>query len=234
MGSKTMALIPAYNEELTIASVIKGVKKYVKKRLINKILVVDDASTDRTAEIARKAGADVITHVINRGYGGAQRTGQKIALMEGYDYIVQLDGDGQHNPKYIPKLLETLKNNDYDMVLGSRFLNQSYRNFSFTRRMGIKFFTWLTTFSVNNARITDITSGYKVYKTDILKKLSRSSDRHPAVEQMMEMIKKGVKIKEVSVVMPLRKKSESHLNRKNFILYPFRIMFLIIKVILFR
>ena len=99
--------------------------------------------------------------------------------------------------------------------------------------MGIKFFTGVVNMFANT-NLTDVTSGFKVYKTESLKKLSPYSDKHPAVEQILEAAKKDFKIKEVSVVMSTRKRGESHLNLENFILYPLRAIEAILKVLIFR
>lgn len=230
---KTIAVIPAYNEEETIGDVIKEVKKYMEEGLIQKIVVVDDCSEDRTPEIARSFGVEVVSHVVNRGYGAAQRTGHRIAIEKNFDYVIQIDADGQHDPRYIPILIETMKKGNYDIVLGSRFLNKSYKEYVFTRILGIKFFTLIVNF-LGSVNLTDVTSGYKIYKVSTLKKLSRTSDKHPAVEQMLEISRKKMKIKEISIEMPLRKRGESHLNLKTYILYPFRVLETMFTVILFR
>lgn len=224
---RVIALIPAYNEEETIGGVIKDVKKYV-----NDIVVIDDVSKDNTVKIARESGVNVVEHKINRGYGAAQRTGHTIAMRENFDYVIQIDGDGQHDPKYIPLLLEAAQEG-YDIVLGSRFLNISHKKYSFTRRLGIKFFTFLVNF-LSSANITDVTSGFKVFKVESLKKLSRTSDRHPAVEQMLEASRMGFKIKEISIEMPPRKKGESLFNMRTFIMYPIRMIETVLRVLLFR
>lgn len=223
---KVCAVIPAYNEAATIGNIIQETKKYV-----DKVFIVDDASADNTAEVARESGAEVIRHNINRGIGAAQRTGYTVAMSDGFDYIVQLDADGQHDPKYIPILLEAAQ--DCDMIVGSRYLNESYKQYHFVRRAGISFFTFVVN-TLTPTDITDVTSGYRVYKVESLKKLCRISDRHWAVEQTLEAAKKGMKIKEVSIEMPVRNSGTSQLNLMRFASYPFRMIDTVLKVILFR
>ncbi|MDN5319832.1 MAG: hypothetical protein PWP49_252 [Thermococcaceae archaeon] len=111
---KTLIVIPAYNEELTIGSVVALAKKY------GDVLVVDDGSKDRTSEIAQNAGAIVIRHDVNKGKGAALKTGFGYALANGYDVVVTLDADGQHN---IPLLLKPILKGEADLVIGSRYLN---------------------------------------------------------------------------------------------------------------
>jgi len=227
-GVRACAVIPAYNEAKTIGRVIQETKKYV-----NAVFVVDNGSIDNTAEVACANCADVIPYLAIRGYGAAQYIGHETAIRNGYDYIVQLDADGQHDPKYIPLLLEVACNNNCDIVLGSRFLDNNHRNLSFVRQIGIVFFSRIISL-LGHTKITDVTSGFKVYKISSLKKLSRPCNTHPALEQMMEIAKKGMKIMEVAVEMPARNNGKSHLSLGKFILYPVRGIFSIIKVMLFR
>lgn len=228
---RIIAVMPAHNEEKTIASVIKEIEKY---REIEKILVVDDGSNDSTAKIAHALGADVVRHVINMGYGGSQRTGQNVAIIECFDYVIQIDADGQHDPKYIPKFIDAIKKHpEVDLIIGSRFLNESHKEFSLVRQSGIKFFSAIVGI-FGKVNVTDVTSGFKVYKVESLKRLSRTSDKHPAVEQVLEMARKKMKIMEISIEMPVRKKGRSQFNIKTFILYPLRMVEVLLKVLIFR
>jgi len=196
---KILVIIPGYNEGRTIAKVIKKTKKYVED-----IIVIDDGSVDDTFNQAKKAGAGVIRHTLNKGVGAAQRTGYIYGIRNNYDYLIQLDADEQHNPDYIPKMLDIAYKKDYDVIIGSRFLTKSYKDYSFIRKTGIRFFTGFVNL-IAGIKVTDVTSGYKLIKVDKLKKLSRTSDLHPAVEQMLDMHKKKLRIKEIPMVMPLRK-----------------------------
>jgi glycosyltransferase involved in cell wall biosynthesis len=225
---KVCAVIPAYNEAATIGEVIRETKKY-----IDTIFVVDNGSTDNTAEIARDRGAQVIDCSAKRGYGAAQYAGQQVAMQNGFDYILQVDADGQHDPIYIPKLLEAAQSGDYDIVLGSRFLGDSYKNLSLVRKIGIVFYSKVVSF-LGRAKITDVTSGFKVYKASSLRKLSKPSDVNPAVEQMLEIAKRGMTIKEIAVEMPARSAGESDFDSTKFALYPFKAIWLILKVMLSR
>jgi len=225
---KICAIIPACNEVETVGEIVRQTKEYVTD-----IFVVDNCSNDETAEVARQNGARIIPHPDKRGYGAAQYAGHMFAIHEGYDYILQLDADGQHDPKYIPKLLEAMQNGDYDIVLGSRFLTGSYKNLSFVRTIGIIFFSRVVSF-LGHTTITDVTSGFKIYKVSSLQLLSKPSDINPAVEQMMEIAKKGMKIGEVPIEMLARNASTSHLNLGRFAMYPFRGLWAVAKVMLFR
>ena len=224
---KVIALIPAFNEEKTLAGVIAGVQEYV-----GEVVVVNDGSSDATAEVARKEGAIVLSHVLNRGVGAAQSTGYHYGIEKGYDFIVQVDGDGQHNPRYIPELLKVVTSG-YDMVIGSRFLNPSFRHYSLIRRKGVPFLSRLTNL-LAGLTVTDVTSGFRVYRVKKLQELSRHQDRHWAVEQTLEAARKGWRIKEISVEMPTRQIGETQFNVKTILLYPVRVLEAILKILIFR
>ncbi len=225
---KVCAVIPAFNEGATVGNIVRETKKY-----IDDVFVVNNGSTDNTSYVAQEYGAKVIDYFVKRGYGASQYAGQQFALQEGYDYILQLDADGQHNPVYIPKLIESMQDGDYDIVLGSRFLTTSYKNLSFMRKAGIVFFS-KTISLLGHTKVTDATSGFKIYRATSLQKLSKPSDINPAVEQMMEIAKRRMKIKEIPIEMPIRNTGNSHLSPIKFSLYPFRAAWHILKVFLFR
>ncbi len=222
---KVCAVIPALNEAETIGKIVRETGKY-----IDDIFVVDNGCNDGTAEIARQNGAEVIQYDEKQGYGAAQYAGQQAAIERGFHYILQIDGDGQHKPQFIPQLVLTAVNGNYDLVLGSRFLTDSYKKFSFTRRAGIRFFSRVVSI-LGRTNVTDVTSGFKVYKASSLRQMRRPCDRHPAIEQVLSMAKHKMKIKEVPVEMRDRKNGHSHLSLKRFIMYPVRAMSLILTVL---
>lgn len=223
---RTVAVVPAYNEASTIGSVIERTSEHV-----DKVVVVDDGSTDETAEIAREYGATVITHAINTGVGGAVRTGYLYAIRHDYDFVVQVDADGQHDPSYIPKLLETARDND--MVIGSRYLNESYKEYSLVRNLGIRFFTWVVNV-VGGVEITDVTSGYRVYRVDRLREILHRSDKHWAVEQTLAAARNDLRMQEVSVKMPTRDEGDSQFTLETFVLYPLRMADVVFRILIFR
>jgi glycosyltransferase involved in cell wall biosynthesis len=130
-------IIPAYNEATRVGDVVRRLLAY------GEVLVVDDGSVDATADVARKAGAVVYRHAVNRGQGAALRTGTEAALRRGADVVVHMDADGQHDPDALPKVLAPLAAGRVDIVLGSRFLGEAPQGMPFTRRVliaGIKQF----------------------------------------------------------------------------------------------
>lgn len=223
---RTVAVIPAYNESGTIASVVTGASEHV-----DEVVVVDDGSEDETADVAREHGATVVQHVVNTGVGGAVRTGYRYAIRHDYDFVVQVDGDGQHDPAYVPMLLDAAE--DHDMVIGSRYLNESYREYSAVRQAGISFFTFVVN-SLGGLDITDVTSGFRVYRVSTLAEIIHRSDDHWAVEQTLEAARNGQRVTECSVEMPTRSEGESQFSLETLLLYPIRMLDVVVRVLIFR
>jgi glycosyltransferase involved in cell wall biosynthesis len=223
----TLAIIPAYNEENSIADIVEKTKAYV-----DKVIVIDDASTDDTKAIASEVADGVVSHPKNMGVGGAVHTGYLVAIEEGFDVVIQIDGDGQHDPSYIPEMLEKIDEDDADMVIGSRWLNESYQDYSLIRRAGIRFFTFEAN-TLGGLDITDVTSGFRAYRTSMLTELGRPENSHWALEQTIEAAKSGFNIEEVSVPMPPATEG-SQFDLETFLKYPPRMVFITLKVLLFR
>jgi len=152
-----VAAIPAFNEERTIAKLVLEAQKHV-----DVVLVCDDGSTDSTAEIAERMGADVIRHDRNLGYGAALKTLFGVARELDADVLVTLDGDGQHDPCEIPSLVEPVLEDKADVVLGSRFLNSKENGVPRYRRWGIRLISKLTG-AASNHTFLDAQSGFRVY-----------------------------------------------------------------------
>ncbi len=177
------------------------------------ILVVNDCSADHTSEVAHTAtNAKVIDLPCNLGIGGAIQTGFKYAMNGGYEYAVQIDGDGQHVPGEVRKLFAMMEQNRCDMVIGSRFLGVDSFQTTWCRRMGIKVFYWLFRTLVH-VRITDSTSGFRLYNRKSLAVLSRyySSD-YPEPDAIVLLKKYGLKIGEVGVEMRAREYGRSSIT----------------------
>lgn len=158
-----VACIPAYNEERSIGSVVIRTMRHV-----DRVLVCDDGSADLTGEIAGGLGAIVIRHERNRGYGVSIRRLFAEALRLGAEVVVTLDGDGQHDPAEIPRLVERLAAGDADIVIGSRFIEGGRSEAPGWRRAGIRLITGLAS---NGLEVTDAQSGFRAYSRRALEKL---------------------------------------------------------------
>jgi len=162
-----LVAIPAYNEEVAIGSVVARAKVYA-----DKVIVVDDGSKDKTAEVARLVGAEVITHAKNGGYGAAIRTCFNTAKKYNADVMVILDADGQHSPSDIPLLMEEMKNSGADIVIGSRFLNgnSAKGNIPAYRKVGMKVLDMATAMS-SGLNVTDTQSGFRAYSRNAIRNI---------------------------------------------------------------
>ncbi len=185
-------VIPAYNEEKTVGAVVREAKRY------GKVLVIDDASRDKTSEMARRAGALVVRHSANRGLGAALRTGFDKALKMKADVVVTIDADGQHRPDEIKHFLGLI-NNGYDFVLGSRDL----RKYPFVKKFGNFFLNNATNF-VSGTNLKDTESGFRAFRASALKKLYLKSERYEiAVEIVFEVGRNKLKYVNVPITSPL-------------------------------
>jgi glycosyltransferase involved in cell wall biosynthesis len=158
--SQKLAVVPAYNEAESVATVVRKLQAHAPDY---DILVVDDGSTDATPKIAEEAGARVLRLPFNLGIGGAVQSGFRFALENSYDYAVQVDADGQHDPREIRRLEEAMSRERVDMVCGSRFLTKDHKYPApISRRTGIHLFAFLLSRFVGQ-RVSDPTSGFRLY-----------------------------------------------------------------------
>jgi glycosyltransferase involved in cell wall biosynthesis len=192
MQNKIALIMPAHNEEKTIGSVILKAKKY------GKVIVINDASVDATAFVARRAGAFVITHEHNKGLGGALRTGFNYSLKMHYDVIITIDADGQHKPEEIPLLINKI-NEGYDFVLGKRDL----KNYPFVKKFGNFFLNKLTN-AIAGTNLKDTESGFRAFTFHSLKKLHLRSERYEiAAEIIYEVGKNKLRAANVKISSPV-------------------------------
>ena len=214
MGAMTpscLAVIPAYNEAATVGAVIHALREQVPDF---DVVVIDDGSTDATAEVATRSGAAVIRHPFNLGIGGAVQAGFMYARENDYDYMVQVDGDGQHDPSEIGKLLETIRHEDaVDMVVGSRFLTSDYRYPApISRRTGIHIFAQICSRIVGQ-RVSDPTSGFRLCNRRAIGLFARDYPHdYPEVEAILMLHYHRLRMREVPVRMFERGGGESSLG----------------------
>jgi glycosyltransferase involved in cell wall biosynthesis len=202
-----LIVIPAYNEEKNILNAISNVRKVMQA---TDLAVVNDGSVDKTAALAADAGVILINHPVNLGDGAARQTGFKYALEKGYEYVINLDADGQHDPIYLPKILEELKRGDYDIVIGSRFLSGGYDASPFLRRLGMRIFSRIILFTTG-MRILDPTSGFRGVNNEAMKFYVRHfyPEYYPDADVIIASHRAGLKIKEIAVKMNKRTQGNS-------------------------
>lgn len=201
MPSRVLVVIPAYNEQATVADVVHEVRQALPDA---DVLVVDDSSTDATRERARATGAAVLTLPINLGVGGAMRAGYRYALRFGYDAVLQVDGDGQHDPRDAPALIAALEH--ADLVIGARFAGTGDYDVRGPRRWTMR----LLARSLSRAtgtRLTDTTSGYRACNARTVTLFAR---HYPAeylgdtVEALVIVARAGLRVVQVPVSMRVR------------------------------
>ena len=195
--SEILAAIPAYNEEKTIGSVVLAALQHV-----DEVAVIDDGSTDMTASIAEMAGATVIRHGGNRGYGAALRTGFDYARANGTKVLVFLDGDGQHRAELIPSVIAPVMKGEADVSIGSRFIDPEHmKSIPRYRRLGISILTRLTNFRTRASRkVKDAQSGFRAYSRRAVDALHvRETGMGASAEILWEADKHGLRVREVPV-----------------------------------
>lgn len=204
---KILTIIPAYNEAQNIGSVINELSSDFPE---TDILVVNDCSSDDTEKIVRSLGIICLSQPFNMGYSAALQTGFKYASYHNYDYIIQFDGDGQHIASEARKLFQHATENNFDVVIGSRFIgNTGYAN-SFFRNVGTNFFRWLITVFCQKT-IYDPTSGLQVLSKKYYSIFSKMNGyaEYPDANLLIELLKSGAKVDEVPAKMRKRTAGES-------------------------
>ena len=218
-----LAIVPAYNEVGAIASTIEDLRSATDFD----VLVVDDGSTDDTARVARAAGASVIRHPFNLGIGGAVQSGYQFALEHDYDVAVQVDGDGQHDARYVASLLRVLRDDrSLNMVTGSRFLAEDgdgYRS-SVTRRLGIRFFAAVLSRIVGQP-VTDPTSGFRMVDRRGIELFARDYPHdYPEVEAVLLLHFHRLRSTEMPVRMRARTTGVSSINASRSLYYMVKVL----------
>ena len=205
-GRRIVVISPAFNEAENVAAVIHAMPSEVDGHVIVPV-VVDDASHDGTAEVARDAGALVASLPIRRGGGLALRVGYDVALRLGADVVVTMDADGQHQPEELPILVKPILDGEADHVNGSRMLGDFERE-SLIRHLGVHFFSRVVTI-LTGQRVTDISSGYRATRADTLRRLILEQDQFWTSEVTIEALRQHARVVEVPVTFLTRRGGES-------------------------
>ena len=202
---KVLLIIPAYNEAQNIVNTVKDIKENTNYDYI----VINDCSKDNTKEVCEKNNFNMISLPINYGLTSGIQVGMKYAYKNNYDIVIQFDGDGQHQAKYLKDLVNEIEQENCDIAIGSRFVNK--KKPKSMRMLGsnlisiaIKLVTW--------KKIKDPTSGMRAYNKEAIKQFVQNASLTPEPDTLVYLIKKGMKIKEVQVEMKDREFGESYLN----------------------
>ncbi|HER7652269.1 TPA: glycosyltransferase family 2 protein [Streptococcus pyogenes] len=224
---KKLIIIPAYNESSNIVNTIRTIESDAPDF---DYIIIDDCSMDNTLAICQKQGFNVISLPINLGIGGAVQTGYRYAQRCGYDVAVQVDGDGQHNPCYLEKMVEVLVQSSVNMVIGSRFITKEGFQSSFARRIGIKYFTWLIAL-LTGKKITDATSGLRLIDRSLIERFANHyPDDYPEPETVVDVLVSHFKVKEIPVVMNERQGGVSSISLMKSVYYMIKVTLAILVV----
>jgi len=222
-------VIPAYNESESIEAVVAEVNALngANEHTFTPV-VVNDCSTDNTAQIINSIDCVALHLPVNLGIGGAVQTGYKFAFSKGFDFAVQVDGDGQHPAGLLPKMLNTINADELDVLIGSRFIeNQGFQS-SAIRRVGIKYFMWLNRF-LTGKTITDNTSGLRMLNRKALAIVnSYYPDEYPEPESFILFTHNHCKVGEIAVEMRERQGGVSSINASRSIYYMAKVTLAII------
>lgn len=213
---RKLIIIPAFNEEENIE---KTVESIFRDSSGFDYVVINDCSRDNTRRICEERGYNIVNLPINLGIGGAVQTGYKYAVRNGYDMAVQVDGDGQHDPRFLEEMAEYLEKHDLDMVIGSRFIEKQGFQSSGLRRMGIRFFTFLIKI-LTGKTITDPTSGLRMVGKNVLAIFAEDYPKdYPEPESVVAILRRKMKVEEIPVVMYEREGGVSSISMKKSVYY---------------
>ena len=227
---RRVAIVPAYNEEASIAGVVGELLAYDPGL---RVVVVDDGSTDRTADLARAAGAKVISLAFNLGIGGAVQTGFRYAWEQGFDVAIRADGDGQHDPAELDAILRPVLADEADVAVGSRFIGGDGYRSSRSRRAGIRLLAWIVS-ALTRQRITDPTSGFQAANRRGIRLFAADYPHdYPEAEATVMVFKHRLRLREVPVAMRARESGRSSITTVRSVYYMVKVV-LAIFVALFR
>ncbi len=220
-GVRKIVIVPALNEEHSIGSVITEIRAADPEL---DVVVVDDGSTDRTAIVAAEHGAEVLGLPFNLGIGGAVQTGYQYARNNDFDIAIQVDGDGQHDPSEIVRLVEPILEGKADMVVGTRFAAGGGYRGTRIRRVGIHLFAAVVSLMVR-ARVTDTTSGFRAANRKAIRLFAADYPHdYPEVEATVLVARHGLTMVEVPVQMRVRETGNSSITALRSVYYMVKVL----------
>lgn len=214
--SKLLVLIPAYNEEGAVGTVVREVQSAMPD---TPVLVVDDCSVDATFAAAKSAGAHVVRLPTHLGLGGCVQAGYKLAYELGFEYVIRVDGDGQHKPSDIPRVFEALQKSGCQMIIGSRFATRRAEYTSFTRGLGIRLFRLILR-PILGKWVHDPTSGFVGVNRQALEVFSKSFPlEYPEIEALVVLQRKAFRFEEVACEFRPRQAGQSSITAVKSLYY---------------
>lgn len=215
-----LVIIPAFNEAGCIVDTIEDIRQNAPSF---DYVVINDCSRDDTGELCEKYHYNVVNLPINSGIGAAVQTGYMYAKRYGYEYAIQVDGDGQHDASFLEEMADIMEDSDINMLIGSRFIKKEGFQSSNLRRFGIKYFTFLIKVLTGKV-VTDPTSGMRMVDREVIKIFADDYPKdYPEPETAVSIIKRGLKIKEIPVRMKERQAGVSSISFKRSIYYMIKV-----------
>ena len=216
---KSLIIIPAYNESENLPKLFSAL---IEAEGDFDIIVINDCSRDNTEAICINHNIKVVSLPVNLGIGGAVQTGYRYALYNNYDIAIQIDGDGQHDPKFIPYLIKRIKEGNH-LCIGSRFIENEGFQSSKIRRVGIKYFSWLIKL-LTGTLITDPTSGYRACSREVIKLFANDYPKdYPEPETVVTVLKNKLRVSEMPVIMNAREGGKSSITSLKGIYYMIKV-----------
>lgn len=218
---RTLAIVPAYNEADSIGTVLEEIRAAEPDL---EIVVIDDASTDRTSRVAEAEGVQVLRLPFNVGIGGAVQTGYQYALAHGFELAIQVDGDGQHDPREIGRVIAPVIDGRADLAVGTRFVAGGGYRGTRLRRAGIRLFAAIVSLMVRQ-RVSDTTSGFRAVNRKALRLFAEHYPHdYPEVESIVLLSRHGLRMVEVPVQMRIRESGNSSITAVRSVYYMVKVL----------
>jgi glycosyltransferase involved in cell wall biosynthesis len=218
-AARVLIVIPAHDEVESLPRTLADLREHAPG---HDVLVVDDGSQDRTADVARSAGAAVVRHAVNLGVGGALQTGLRYAFQHGYDVGVQFDADGQHDARDLESVVTPVIAGTCDVAIGSRYLTPTGYHAPLTRRIGMRLFSWVTGVATGHS-VADTTSGFRAYGRNVMAALQHELPHDfPDAPLLISLARSGFRLCEVPAHMHERRAGKSFYTLGKSLYYPYK------------